>query len=333
MNCSWMSLAGVLTITFAVSLSQFAAAQDPSPSNPAASGTLGQDAATVTTTPVPPTWTYQQQEQNRRGTVINARRYYEAPEAGQQRFEHVVTNPRGEMVQTRERIRGEDGYQYRQTQTWTSPDGTLLRQHERSRVAGAIDGTPGTGGVRPEPVPYANTRTHNMTLQDGRTIQQTQTRVWDGGTLTRERNFTGPNGQVQQWQRTRTHADDAQGPLSSVHRSAMSNATAMAGRTPAAPAEKVRWWHKLNPFRKRSQTTTRTANTVRRGFTIGTSNHAARSSSISASERRATSGSQQTHRPSWAGGSPRSLRTQGPPPHANGNATAARSNPGRGRNR
>jgi hypothetical protein len=59
-----------------------------------------------------------------------------------------------------------------------------------------------------------------------------------------------------------------------------------------------------------------------------------RASTSDTTDHPSVRGSQNTHRPSWAGGPSRSMRPQGSPPHANGHATAARStNPGRGNNR
>ena len=99
------------------------------------------------------------------------------------------------------------------------------------------------------------------------------------------------------------------------------------------PAEKVSWWQKLNPFRKQGRGTghAAAASKPRRGFTIGTPNsNSARASSFSSGEHPSVRGSQNTHRPSWAGGPSRSMRLQGPPAHANGVSTASRPNPGRG---
>ena len=46
--------------------------------------------------------------------------------------------------------------------------------------------------------PYNYTREHSITLPDGRTINQTQVRTWDGTDGTMERSFIGPNGQTHQ---------------------------------------------------------------------------------------------------------------------------------------
>jgi hypothetical protein len=102
------------------------------------------------------------------------------------------------------------------------------------------------------------------------------------------------------------------------------------------PTEQLSWWQKLNPFRKRGNPTagSAAASAPRRGFTVGIPNsNSARPSSLSSGDHPSVNGSQNTHRPSWAGGAPRSMSPQGPPAHANSNATASRPNPGRGPNR
>ena len=271
---------------------------------------------------VPPQWTYERQTQNQPGTVTNTHRYLDTPEDRRYVREHVVTNPRGEMTQTWERVNTEEGYQYHRSQVWTNPDGIALRQHER-----ILSGT--------DPNNY--TREHSNTLPGGRTINQTQVRTWDGTNGTMERSFTGPNGQTRESVRSWTPDEQLGGQMASmtepVQPSSVSPATAPAT---SQPTEKVRWWQKLNPFRKKGNQAagSAAASAPRRGFTVGTPNsNSARASSLSSSERPSTRGSQNTHQPSWAGGAPRSMSPQGPPAHANGHATASRPNPGRGNNR
>lgn len=270
----------------------------------------------------PPQWTYERQMQNQPGTVTNTHRYLDAPEDGRYVREHVVTNPRGEMTQTWERVNTEEGYQYNRSQVWTNPDGTPLRQHERT-----LSGS--------DPNNY--TREHSNTLPDGRTINQTQVRTWDGTDGTMERSFTGPNGQARESVRSWTPDEPIAGQMAGmpepVQPSPVPPPTVPAT---SQPTEKVSWWQKLNPFRKQGNTTagTAAASAPRRGFTVGTpSSNSARPSTLSTGDHPSVSGSQNTHRPSWAGGAPRSMWPQGPPAHANGNATAWRPNPGRGNNR
>ena len=276
----------------------------------------------VDTPQVPPQWTYERQMQNQQGTVTNTHRYLDAPEDGRYVREHVVNNPRGEMTQTWERVNTEEGYEYRRSQTWTNPDGTPLRQHERT-----LSGSD----------PYNYTRERSHTLPGDRTINQTQVRSWDGTNGTMERSFTGPNGQTRQSQRSWTPDEQIGGQMASMPEP-VQPATVMPATTPATsqPAEKVSWWKKLNPFRKKGSQTagSAAASAPRRGFTIGAPNaNSARASSISSSEHPSARGSQNTHRPSWAGGPSRSMHPQGPPAHANGVSTASRPNPGRGNNR
>jgi hypothetical protein len=271
---------------------------------------------------VPPQWTYERQTQNQSGTVTNTHRYVDAPEDGRHVREHVVNNPRGEMTQTWERVNTEEGYQYHRSQVWTDPDGIALRQHERT-----LSGSD----------PHNYTRERNHTLPNGRTINQTQVRSWDGTDGTMERSFTGPNGQTRESVRSWTPDEPVSGQMASmtepVQPSAVSPATIPAT---SQPAEKVRWWQKLNPFRKKGNQAggSAAASAPRRGFTVGTPNaNSSRPSSLSSGDHPSVHGSQNTHRPSWAGGPSRSMRSQGPPAHANGQAMASRPNPGRGNNR
>jgi hypothetical protein len=269
---------------------------------------------------VPPQWTSERQTQNQQGTVTNTHRYLDAPEEGRYVREHIVTNPRGQMTQSWERVTTEDGYQYRRSQTWTNPDGSSLRQHERT-----LSGSD----------PYNYTREHSITLPDGRTINQTQVRTWDGTDGTTERSFTGPNGQTHQPLRSWTPDGQPSGTTPVMTEPGQPPTVSTAPVT-SQPPEQVGWWQNLNPFRKRGNDTagSAAASAPRRGFTIGTPNsNSARASSLSPGEHPSVQGSQNTHRPSWAGGAPRSMSPQGPPSHANGNATASRPNPGRSPNR
>jgi hypothetical protein len=268
--------------------------------------------------PVVPQWTYERPMQNQSGIVTNTHRYLDSPVDGRHVREHVVTNPRGQMTQTWEQMNTDEGYQYRRSQAWTNPDGTLLRQHERT-----LSGS--------DPNNY--TREYSHTLPDGRTITQTQVRTWDGTDGTRERSFVGPNGQTRESVRSWTPDEQIAGQLTSLPRPVQASAVAPAPAT-SQPAEKVRWWQNLNPFRKQGNQVadSAAASAPRRGFTIGTpSSNSATAFTPSAQGHPSVQGSQNTHRPSWAGGVPRS--TPLPPAHANGHATAARAAPGRRPNR
>jgi hypothetical protein len=276
---------------------------------------------------VAPQWTYERQMKNQLGTITNTHRYLGAPEEGRYVREHVVTNPRGEMTQTWERVNTEEGYQYRRSQVWTNPDGTPLRQHERT-----WSGTD----------PSSYTREHTITLPDGRTINHSQVRTWDGTDGTTERSFTGPNGQTRESVRRWTPDEPIAGQMAimpePMQPATVAPATTQPTTAPAAsqPTKQLSWWQKLNPFRKRGNSTARSAAAAapRRGFTIGKpSSNSARPSSLRSGDRPSVSGSQNTHRPSWAGGAPRSLSPQRPAARANSHATASRPNPGRGPNR
>ncbi len=307
-------------------------AQDLAPTTPAPTPTADPAAPSDPVTPadpsqVAPQWTYERQMQNQQGTVTNTHRYLDAPEDGRYVREHVVTNPRGEMTQTWERLNTEEGYEYRRSQVWLKPDGTPLRQHERTMA--------GTD-------PYNYTREHTITLPDGRTINHSQVRTWDGTDGSMERSFAGPNGQTRESVRSWTPNEPIAGEMVSMPEPVQPATVAPAtpqptGGPPASqPTEQFSWWQKLNPFSKKGNSTagSAAASAPRRGFTIGTpSSKSARPSSLSSGDHPSVSGSQNTHLPSWAGGAPRSMSPQGPPAHANSNATASRPNPGRGPNR
>lgn len=109
-----------------------------------------------------------------------------------------ITNPHGTMTHTWQTERSEDGYSLHREHTWTAPDGTPLRSQEFDTTV--------TG-----PNNYQRQRT--ITLRDGRTIQHSFTRSWDGETFQSEHTFSGPNGQTWTHQHTWTPgADEAPAP-------------------------------------------------------------------------------------------------------------------------
>lgn len=260
-------------------------------------------------------------------------RWYNAEE-GRSGREHVVNNPRGEMRHTWDRVDTDEGYQYRRTQTWTAPDGTPIRQHEHT-----LSGTD----------PHNYTREHSLTLPDGRTLQQTHVRSWDGTEGTMERSFVGPNGQTQHFQRSWS-PDDAAGEPAYGRTPPMRPAgappeatrpvaaPAVAAPAVATPTEKGGWWQKWNPFGEGGRVAgpSAAASAPRRGFTIGTGNAAsaggppAHARPQARPARPTPSASRNAHRPSWAGGVPRSVPHAGSPSRTNAPAAAARANPGRG---
>jgi hypothetical protein len=272
---------------------------------------------------VKPQWTQERQRQNQQGTVTNTHRYLDASEEGRYVREHMVTNPHGEMTQTWERMHAEEGYDYRRSQVWTKPDGTPLRQHEWTMA--------GTD-------PYNYTREHTITLPDGRMINHSQVRTWDGTDGTMERSFTGPSGQTRESVRSWTPDKPITGQMGSTAEPVQPSTVIPATPQPTTPAtlpptEQLSWWQKLNPFGKRGNETSgaAAASGPRRGFTIGTSgSNSARPSTVRAGEHPSVHASQNALRPSWAGGAPHSMFPQGPPAHANGQATASRPNVGHG---
>jgi|GEM_PF-6165418 len=99
----------------------------------------------------------------------------------------TVETPRGTMTQTLEASRSEERYSLHRQHIWTAPDGTLIRSQETDVTASG-------------PNNYQADRT--ITLRDGRTIEHSYSRSWDGETLHTERSFSGPNGQT--WSREHT---------------------------------------------------------------------------------------------------------------------------------
>ncbi len=138
-------------------------------------------------------WRWREQYQPRPGAPV-APRSPSLPEDGTPvTRERTVTTPHGTMTQTWEGSRSDDGYSLRREQTWTAPDGTPIRSHE-TEITGA------------GPNNYQREKT--ITLRDGRTVEHSYSRSWDGQTLQTERSFTGPNGQTWTREQSRTRGPD-----------------------------------------------------------------------------------------------------------------------------
>ncbi len=151
------------------------------------------------------------------------------------------------------------------------------------------------------------------------------------GDGTRPWAHEGPTGQqigANLNSQRRLHAPEDQMPAS--------NSISGNGPVTSKPAKNTSWWQKMNPFGRGAGETaaTTTAPAARRGFTLGTSGgNAKRASALNAGEHPSAQASQNTHRPSWAGGTPRSLHSQQPHQDAGRVMTGSRSNPGHGQNR
>lgn len=289
--------------------------------------------------PQPTPWTFQRQTQNQAGTVINSQQRLDAPEEGRYVREHMVTNPRGEMTQSYERFNTDEGYGFNRSQTWTAPDGTVMRQHQQS-----LSGT--------DPNNY--TRQHMVTLPDGRVVSQTQVRTWDGTNGTMERSFVGPNGQTRETVRNWSPDGEVSPATLEASRATQDSFAARSTQpTTSAPAEKVSWWQRLNPFSKNGRETSAAAKTAtpRGGFTIGAGrsddsfadsgqgqgqgqSQAARSG-FDSTNHPSMHASQNTHRPSWAGSTPRAVSPQVRGNNGGGSAAsvASRASSAPGRNR
>lgn len=213
-------------------------------------------------------WNYQRTTTNRSGDVINSHERSVSDDGNTYLRQHSVTNPRGEMVQSWERSSGEDGYAWSRQQTFTAPDGTLLRQHEMTRSGSD---------------PYNYSREKSMVFRDGRTLEMTQTRSWDGENGTMERTFLGPNGQDRSFQRAWSPEDAVAGgqpampqePARVWDSHEQPKARIQAPWAPLNTATKPKpeggFWSKLNPFHRggTSITSWKPSSRGRSGFTLG----------------------------------------------------------------
>lgn len=304
----------VLFVVAQTGWSQETVTDTPQWIEPAATG----DVSSTTPEPADPSMSMEQNQiQEQQAAAIGVDTNLRTNEEGQYYREHVVNNPQGVMTQTWERVNNGEGYQYNHNQVWVNPDGTTLRQHTHT-----MSGT--------DPNNY--TRQHTVILRDGRTISQTQIRTWDGTTGTKERLFIGPNGQTRQAQQSWTPDAQTSGLLSETPDMAQPSVDMSPISSPVAKSkEDVSWWQKLNPFRDSGGELSETTAAPRRGFTIGTAHaNSAGKSFQKSGDHPSIRGSQNSHRPAWAGTPQRTLSRQGPPAHAKGLSTTSRPNPGRG---
>ena len=263
-----------------------------------------------------PAWTWQRQTQNPQGSVTNLHERVENQDGGSFRYQHAVSRPNGSHTQLREYQRTEDGYSLLQQQSFYRPDGTLLREHAMS-----VTGT--------DPYNYQRQMTH--TFRDGRTMEKTFTRSYDGEAGTIAQTFVGPNGQVRHLERPWAPDDPAtagQGllapdPLPTPERAGLPTREQLA-TSPAARADEGGFWSRLNPFKKRhAKQTANSPAPKRSGFTVGSFGRS-QDSTIPPGLARKTAGESPTHvRRSAA-----KTRQTGPPAHALG---AARGSAGKNR--
>lgn len=257
-------------------------------------------------------WTWQHQTQNQQGTVTNLHEQMRMPDGSAYSYQHSVTRPNGSHTQLREYSQTEEGYQLMRQQRFYKPDGTLLREQSMT-VTGA------------DPYNYQRQMTH--TFRDGRTMEKTFTRSYDGTTGTMERSFVGPNGQVHQFERPWTPNDladvgtpimdpietpivpeaelpttDELGAVSSPTVDPLvSVASEPAGTDvppivdPLAPTTTETdegFLSRLNPFknRERKRSVGSSANSRRSGFTIGSFGRSRRMDSMPPGQARKASG-------------------------------------------
>lgn len=265
----------------------------------------------------PAPWTLQHQTQNQQGTVTNLHERTRSQDGNAYSYQHTVTRPNGSHTQLRDYTLTEEGYQLMRQQRFYKPDGTLLREHGMS-VTGS------------DPYNYQRQMTH--TFGDGRTMEKSFTRSYDGTTGTMERSFIGPNGQVRQFERPWTPDDlvdtgtpivapvDSPSPqeagLPTTEQLGTASPTVVDPLAPmTTPQAEEGFFSRLNPFKNReSKRSAGSSSTARRsGFTIGSFGRSRRMDTIPPGQARKASGLSNSSQM-------RSMKTKmnqtGPPSHA-----------------
>lgn len=291
-------------------------ATEPTPTTPETQVPL--DPTLPPAEPTPPAqepapWTWQHQTQNQQGTVTNLHERTRSQNGNAYTYQHTATRPNGSHTQLRDYTLTEEGYQLMRQQRFYKPDGTLLREHGMS-----VTGT--------DPYNYQRQMTH--TFRDGRTMEKSFARSYDGTTGTMERSFIGPNGQVRQFDRPWTPDDlvntgtptvDSvesptlpEGALPAIDEPvpampvvADSTAPTMTDTVPAAlptvvdplaptttPQAEEGFFSRLNPFKKREtkRSAGSSATARRSGFTIGSFGRSRRMDTIPPGQARKASG-------------------------------------------
>ena len=257
-------------------------------------------------------WTWQHQTQNQHGTVTNLHEQMRMPDGSAYSYQHSVTRPNGSHTQLREYSQTEDGYQLMRQQRFYKPDGTLLREQSTT-----VTGT--------DPYNYQRQMTH--AFRDGRTMEKTFTRSYDGTTGTMGRLFVGPNGQVHQFERPWTPDDlvDVETPiidpietpiapeaelptmdeLGAVSPTTVDPLAATASESAGTEVPVIvdplasttseseeGFLSRLNPFknRERKRSAGSSANSRRSGFTVGSFGRSRRMNTVAPGQARKASG-------------------------------------------
>jgi hypothetical protein len=241
----------------------------------------------------PAPWTWQHQTQNQQGTVTNLHERTQDQDGNAYNYQHSVTRPNGSHTQLRDYSQTDEGYHLMRQQRFYKPDGTLLREHGM-----AVTGT--------DPYNYQRQMTH--TFRDGRTMDKTFTRSYDGTTGTMERSFVGPNGQVRQFERPWAPDDlvdtgtpivasvDSPTPqeagLPTTEQLGTISPTIVDPLAPTTSKAKEGFFSRLNPFKNReSKRSAGSSSTARRsGFTIGSFGRSRRMDTIPPGQARKASG-------------------------------------------
>lgn len=292
---------------------------EPPPAEPAPLPPAGETQPPI----APPTWTWQHQTQNQQGTVTNLHERTGTEDGSSYQYQHSVSRPSGSHTQVREYQQTEDGYSLLHEQRFYRPDGTVLREHAMS-----VTGTD----------PYNNQRQMTHTFRDGRTMERTFTRSYDGETGSMEKMFVGPNGQVRQsehpWtpdERVTTGPTEVSpsplptpGQVGLPTREQLGAASLPSPIPPAAGKEEGGFWSRLNPLKwGHAKQAASSSAPKRSGFTVGSFGRSQGAAMPPGLARKAAAES-----PTHAIQSAAKNRQTGPPAHAMG---ASRGNAGKTR--
>ncbi|MHB8897606.1 MAG: hypothetical protein ACYC6Y_02545 [Thermoguttaceae bacterium] len=202
-------------------------------------------------------------------------------------------------------------------------------QHQTQNQSGTVSNQQ-TRTVSRDAAGYDYQRQMTHTFRDGRTMEKTFTRTYDGTTGTMERSFVGPNGQVQHFQRPWTPDDspdttavtpDGGNPIAPLDAGTpggdpvgMETASISDAQAPAEPAGEGGLWGWLNPFKKRpAKSPAEVSDTGKRGgFTIGSFGRSRGLETLPPGQARKASGSPGS---SQGHSMKPSLKPIGPPTH------------------
>jgi hypothetical protein len=219
-------------------------------------------------------------------------------------WQHQTQNQQGTVTNLRERTQAQDGSGYSYQHSVTRPSGSQTQLREYSQTEEGYN--------------YQRQMTH--TFRDGRTMENTVTRSYDGTAGSMERSFIGPNGQVHQFERSWTPdnyveaspvVDPSQ--LPTPQDLGLPTAGQLDPLAPETAKSDKGFWSWLNPFKNREskQTAGSSATAKRSGFTIGSFGRSRQLDTMPPGQTRKSSGLSSSSQM-------RTMKTKqtGPPSHA-----------------